>query len=58
MTDTPGPTEPTEPEHHDHVTAEDVIEELFVEAFEHADGGESGRAKRKARVEIKVVTTS
>ena len=57
MTDTPGPTEPTEPEHHDHVTAEDVIEELFVEAFEHADGGDGGTPKRKAGGAAKVVTT-
>ena len=40
-----------------HVTAEEVIEELFVEAFEHADGGDGGTPKRKAGRAAKIITT-
>ena len=39
-----------------HLTAEDVIEELFIEAFEHADGGDGGAPERKAGRAAKLIT--
>lgn len=53
----------TTPEHerrtgsgHEHVTADEVIEELFVEAFEHADGGDGGAPKRKGGRAARLIT--
>lgn len=42
--------------HHEHVTADEVIEELFVEAFEHADGGDGGAPTRKGGRAARLIT--
>ena len=59
MTDPPDDVEPGPHKHHghpDHLTAEEVIEELFVESFEFADGGDGGAPGRKAGRAAKLVT--
>ena len=48
MTDRADPGGQPAPEH-DHLTAEDVLEELVVEALEHADGGDGAPARRGGR---------
>lgn len=45
---TPAEAEPEHPSHH-HLTAEEVIEELVVEALEHADGGDGGAPGKGGR---------
>lgn len=54
MTDTPDTTAgPADP---DDLSAEGILEELVVEALEHADGGDGGAPTRKAGRAAKLIT--
>jgi hypothetical protein len=57
-TDSNEPVEPVEPvdDADEHLTAEGILEELVVEALEHADGGDGGAPARKGGRAAKVVT--